>query len=103
MVGRGRYVPTRQGAARASASPGKVAGLGRWWPRASPGRGRTIENRFEEQKLHLEDLEEDLREAVAEIDQEWDEKAGAIEPLEISPEKNDINVDEVALLWLPVG
>ena len=51
----------------------------------------------------MEDLEDDLREAVAEIDEEWNEKAGAIEPLEISLEKSDISVDDVSLLWLPVG
>ena len=28
---------------------------------------------------------------------------GTFEPLEISLEKNDISVDEVGLLWLPVG
>ena len=80
-------------------SAGRAATRGR----SSAQRIRTIENRIEEQNLALEDLEEDLREAVAEIDQEWNEKAGAIEPLEISLEKNDISVDEVALLWLPVG
>ena len=45
----------------------------------------------------------DLQEAIAEIDEEWDEKAQAIEPLQISLEKNDITVDEVGLLWLPIG
>jgi len=40
---------------------------------------------------------------VAEIDEEWNEKAEAIEPLEIGLEKNDISVDEVGLLWLPIG
>ena len=66
-------------------------------------RIRTVENRIEEKNLALEDLEDDLREAVAEVEEEWNEKAEAIEPMEISLEKNDITVDEVSLLWLPVG
>ena len=80
-------------------SAGRAATRGQ----SSAQRIRTIENRIEEKNLALEDLEEDLREAVAEIDEEWNEKAGAIEPLEIGLEKNDISVDEVGLLWLPVG
>ena len=80
-------------------SAGRAATRGQ----SSAQRIRTIENRIEEKNLALEDLEDDLREAVAEIDEEWNEKAAAIEPLEISLEKNDITVDEVSLLWLPVG
>ena len=80
-------------------SAGRAATRGR----SSAQRISTIENRIEEKNLALEDLEDDLREAIAEIDEEWDEKAQAIEPLEITLEKNDISVDEVSLLWLPVG
>jgi hypothetical protein len=80
-------------------SAGRAATRGQ----SSSQRIRTIENRIDEKNLALEDLEEDLSEAVAEIDEEWDAKAGAIEPMEISLEKNDITVDEVSLLWLPVG
>ncbi len=70
---------------------------------SSAQRIRTIENRIAEKNLAVEDLEDDLREAIADIDAEWSEKAAAIEPLEISLEKGDIAVDEVSLLWLPVG
>ncbi len=70
---------------------------------SSAQRIRTIENRIGEKNLALEDLEEDLREAIAQIDEEWNEKAAAIEPLAISLEKSDITVDEVSLLWVPLG
>jgi len=80
-------------------SAGRAATRGQ----SSAQRVRTIENRIEEKNLALEDLEDDLLEAVAEIEEEWNEKAESIEPLEISLEKNDINVDEVSLLWLPLG
>ena len=80
-------------------SAGRAATRGQ----SSAQRIRTIENRIEEKNLALEDLEDDLQETVAEIEEEWTEKAEAIEPLEISLEKNDITVDEVGLLWLPVG
>jgi DNA helicase HerA-like ATPase len=80
-------------------SAGRAATRGQ----SSAQRIRTVENRIEEKNLALEDLEEDLREAIAGIDEEWNEKAEAIEPLEISLEKTDITVDEISLLWLPVG
>ncbi len=80
-------------------SAGRAATRGQ----SSAQRVRTIENRIEEKNLALEDLEDDLLEAVAEIEEEWNEKAESVEPLEISLEKNDINVDEVSLLWLPLG
>ena len=70
---------------------------------SSAQRIRTIENRIDEKNLALEDLEEDLREAIAQIDEDWNEKAAAIEPLDISLEKGDISLDEVSLLWVPVG
>jgi Helicase HerA, central domain len=70
---------------------------------SSAQRIRTIENRIGEKNLAIEDLEDDLQDAIAEIDHEWDEKAGAIERLEIRLEKNDITVDEVGLIWLPTS
>jgi chromosome segregation ATPase len=70
---------------------------------SSAQRIRTIENRIDEKNLDIEDLEEDLAEALAEIEEEWSGRAEAIEPLEVSLEKTDITVDEVGLLWVPVG
>jgi hypothetical protein len=80
-------------------SAGRAATRGQ----SSAQRIRTIENRIAEKDLAIADLEADLREAVAQIDQEWNEKAAAIEPLEISLEKNDVTVDELVLVWLPAG
>ncbi len=80
-------------------SAGRAATRGQ----SSAQRISTVENRIKEKNLALDDLEQDLREAVVEIDEEWNAKAVAIEPLQISLEKSDITVDEVSLLWLPVG
>jgi hypothetical protein len=80
-------------------SAGRAATRGQ----SSAQRIRTIENRIEEKNVALEDLEADLREAVAEIEDEWNEKAAAIEPLEIRLQKRDISVEAVSLLWWPVG
>jgi hypothetical protein len=80
-------------------SAGRAATRGQ----TSAQRIQTIENRIEEANLDLADLEADLREAVAEIEAEWNAKAGAIEPLEVGLEQGDITVDELGLLWLPTN
>jgi hypothetical protein len=80
-------------------SAGRAATRGQ----SSAQRIRTIEKRIEEKDVALDDLEADLREAVAQIEDEWNEKAEAIEPLEIRLHKSDISVEEVSLLWWPVA
>ena len=75
-----------------------TAGKGR---RAAERRLRTAEDRAETKSAELLDLEAELEEEVAEISEQWDEKAGAIEAFEIGLEKNDITVDEVAVVWIP--
>jgi hypothetical protein len=69
--------------------------------RAAERRLRTAEDRAETKSAELLDLEAELEEEIAEISDQWDEKAGDIEALEIGLEKNDITVDEVAVVWIP--
>jgi len=95
----GSILGGRNSASTIARSAGRAATRGS----SSAQRIRTIENRIDEKNLAIEDLEEDLQEAVAEIDEEWNEKAQDIETVEISLEKTDITVDEVSLLWLPMG
>ncbi len=95
----GHILGGRGSATTIARSAGRAATRGQ----SAAQRVQTIENRIGEDDLKLEDLEEDLREAVAGIEDEWNQKAGAIEPLEVGLEKNDINVGELSLLWLPVG
>ena len=95
----GRILGGRGSATTIARSAGRAATRGQ----SAAQRIETIENRINEDDLKLEDLEDDLREAVTTIDEEWNQKAGAIEPFEVGLEKNDISVDELSLLWLPVG
>ena len=50
----------------------------------------------------LAELEDDLLEELTEIDERWRDKAADIETIEIGLEQNDIDIDEVALVWVPV-
>jgi len=51
----------------------------------------------------LEELEDDLAEELAEIDAAWAAKAAEIETARFTASKSRITVDEVAVVWLPVG
>ena len=49
------------------------------------------------------DLEAQLADDIAEIDQAWDAKAATIDTVPVTLEKSDVDVTSIALLWLPVG
>ncbi|MGH1489282.1 MAG: helicase HerA-like domain-containing protein [Acidimicrobiales bacterium] len=62
----------------------------------------SAQNRAAEKIGQLEELEQDLQDAVIEIDDEWTEKAQAVEEYEVPLEKSDITVDDLMLVWLPI-
>jgi hypothetical protein len=66
-------------------------------------RLRTAQEKYSDKTQRLDDLEADLADDVTEITQKWDSKAAEIETVEIGLEKTDVAVDEVALVWVPVG
>ena len=66
-------------------------------------RLRIAESKLEAEELKLEELEADLLDELAELNDLWEARAQQIETVEISLEKNDVSVDEVALLWIPVA
>ena len=51
----------------------------------------------------LEALEDDLGNELTDIDAAWSAKAAAVETIEIALAKSDVTVDELAVVWLPVG
>lgn len=50
----------------------------------------------------MQALEDELAEALVDIDERWAAKAEAVEALSVGLEKSDIVVDELALVWVPV-
>ncbi len=92
----GSILGGRTSTATIARSAGRAATRGQ----SSAQRISTIVNRIDEKNLAIEDLENDLQEAIADIDAEWSEKASSIEPLEVGLEKTDISVDDMSLLWL---
>ncbi len=64
-------------------------------------RMESAENRVEEKVDELAGLEQELADALLEIDEKWQEREEAIEAVEIGLEKTDVTVDQVALVWIP--
>ncbi|MEE9333008.1 MAG: DUF87 domain-containing protein [Granulosicoccaceae bacterium] len=65
-------------------------------------RLKTAENRYNELMENREDLEDQIGEDLFEIQSEWAEKIPNIETVTIGLEKADINIDDVAMIWMPV-
>lgn len=68
----------------------------------SEERLKTAENRYNSLMEDREALEDELTEDLYEIQDEWEAKASAIEPLVVGLEKTDITVDDATLVWIPV-
>ncbi len=66
-------------------------------------RLETAENRLGEKVDELGALEEELADSLLDINEVWDDKAAAIESLEVGLEKNDISIDHIAVVWIPVS
>lgn len=60
-------------------------------------------DRLEAEQRELIELEAELAEAIDVLADEWDAKADAIEAVEIGLERDDIQVTELRLVWVPSG
>ena len=89
--------------ARSMASSARRMASGRSQSASTQARLETAQNRVGEKIEELEQLEMDLQDAMIEIDDEWNEKAGDVEEFEVPLEKTDITVSDVMLVWLPVS
>ena len=49
----------------------------------------------------IEELEDELKSEIAELEEKFDPNRASLEPISIQPYKKDIEVEKVALLWLP--
>ncbi len=86
---------TITGGIRRSQSKGRMA-------QKSAERLKTAENRYSELLNDREELTNEVREDLYEIQDEWAQKATDIETTVVGLEKTDISIDDVALVWIPV-
>jgi chromosome segregation ATPase len=62
----------------------------------------TAKGKVEDASGEMREIEEDLREDLAELQAKWDACAEEIETKSIPLEKSDIAIEEIVLLWVPV-
>lgn len=66
-------------------------------------RLKTAENRYEELLDDRDQLEETVAEDLMDIQDEWSDKVSDIESKAVGLEKADITIDDLRLVWIPVG
>ncbi len=69
--------------------------------RSKEQRLATAQAKASDTSAEIEELEAELREELEDINDRWETRGDAIEPVEIGLEKNDIDVVELVLLWIP--
>mgnify|MGYP006278989607 CR=1 FL=1 len=87
---------------RASASGLSSVASRRSMTRRTEERLRSARQRQLNAESDLEAMEEELLEEIRKIVEEWADRVNTIEDMEIRLEKDDIAVDQVGLLWIPV-
>ena len=71
--------------------------------RSKQQRLETAHGKVQDAWQAMSDLEQDLLDELEEINDRWESTAEQVEPLEVGLEKDDIQVDELTLVWVPVG
>ncbi len=66
-------------------------------------RKRSAEEKAATAEEDLAELEQEILDEVAEIDETWAAKAEAVEPVPIRLEANDVRIVETALVWVPTS
>jgi hypothetical protein len=66
-------------------------------------RKSTAEAKLADKIEDLQDAEADAVLEVQEVTDRWDDVAADIEQIEVGLEKTDIKVDDLAVVWVPVG
>jgi hypothetical protein len=70
---------------------------------AASRRVDTARNRLDDKQQALADLEADLADKVRDLADDWDQKAAAIDDVHVPLERTDIQVTDLAIVWLPVA
>ena len=71
--------------------------------RSKEQRLETAHGKVQDAWQAMSDLEQDLLDELEEINDRWESAAEQVETLEVGLEKDDIQVDELMLVWVPVG
>ena len=70
---------------------------------AASRRVDSARNRLDDKQQALADLETDLADKMRDLADDWDQKAAAIDDVQVPLERTDIQVTDLAIVWLPVA
>ena len=102
LHGAGDLLSGLLGGRRRSTSLGRAASRRSMTVRTQE-RLRSAEEKKEEKEAELEELEDKLAGEISAISERWKDAADQVEEIDIPLEKADVDVDEVSVLWIPVG
>ena len=66
-------------------------------------RVQTAQQKVQGREEDLRQLEQEVLKEVQEIDRRWQEQADQIDELRIGVEAADVDVDELAVVWIPTA
>ncbi len=87
--------------ARRAASQARSASSRRAASSRSRSRLGAAEDKLADLAEEREELEEETLAALADIDAKWSDIAADVETIEVGLERNDIDIEELALVWIP--
>jgi hypothetical protein len=79
------------------------AAAGRSTTQRAQARVQAAHDKAEARYRDLQELEEQLAGELQEIDARWREKAAQVETVEVGLESADVQVDELAVVWIPTA
>ncbi len=87
----------------AKGAAGKVRGMSSRRSRTARLEGKidNLEAKMEDVQEEINELEQDTIDEVTQINDEWTDKAESIEDFQVGLEKNDISIEQLAVIWIP--
>jgi len=101
----GSFLGGRSRASTLSKMAGSLGGIASRRGRSSAAGDRVhaAENKVGQLQQTIADVEAELAQELTEIQSAWDAKAAAVQTVNVTLEKTDVSVAQLALAWLPVG
>jgi hypothetical protein len=101
----GSFLGGRSRAGTLSKMAGSLGGIASRRGRSSAAGDRVhaAENKIGQLQQNIADVEAELAQELTEIQSAWDAKAAAVQTVNVTLEKTDVSVAQLALAWLPVG
>lgn len=101
----GSFLGGKKRASALSKVAGSLGGIAsrRGRSAAASDRVDAVENKMEQLQHDLAEVEAELTQEVSDITSAWEAKAANVQTVNVTLEKTDVSVAQLALAWLPVG